>query len=33
MTQADELGAAYAFDGPALELGALVLDGEALHRP
>jgi hypothetical protein len=29
MTQADELGAAYAFDGPALELGAPVLDGEA----
>ena len=29
MTQADELGAAYAFDGPALELGALVLDGVA----
>ena len=25
MTQADELGAAYAFDGPALELGALDL--------
>jgi len=29
LTQADELGAAYAFDGPALELGALVLDGVA----
>lgn len=29
MTQADKLGAAYAFDGPALELGALVLDGVA----
>ncbi len=26
---ADALGKAYAFDGPALELGALVLDGEA----
>ncbi len=26
---ADRLGKAYAFDGPALELGALVLDGEA----
>ena len=26
---ADTLGKAYAFDGPALELGALVLDGEA----
>src|SRR5664280_2080016 len=29
LTQEDELGAAYAFDGPALELGALVLDGVA----
>src|SRR3954469_25859324 len=33
MTKADDtaadLGKAYAFDGPALELGALVLDGEA----
>ncbi len=26
---ADKLGHAYAFDGPALELGALVLEGEA----
>jgi Cdc6-like AAA superfamily ATPase len=26
---ADSLGKAYAFDGPALELGALVLDNEA----
>ena len=26
---ADKLGKAYAFDGPALELGALVLEGEA----
>ncbi len=26
---ADRLGKAYAFDGPALELGALVLDGQA----
>src|ERR687889_855829 len=33
MTKADdtaaEIGKAYAFEGPALELGALVLDGEA----
>ena len=29
MSNADDLGKAYAFDGPALELGALVLDGEA----
>ncbi len=29
MKAADELGKAYAFDGPALELGALVLDGQA----
>ena len=28
-TQVDKLGAAYAFTGPALELGALVLDGAA----
>ncbi|MCU1691118.1 MAG: ATPase [Frankiales bacterium] len=28
-TAASELGAAYAIDGPALELGAVVVDGEA----
>ena len=29
MTQAEDLGKAYAFEGPALELGSLVLSGEA----